>query len=99
MLPEAKNEDLLYITNVYTVTVYSYPGGKHVGTPKHFYRPESECADKNGDVFIADGAIYEYAHGGKKPIETLDPAPLSAQGCASDPTTGNLAVALNYGNS
>ena len=100
MLPEAKSEDLLYITNVYTVTVYSYPQGKLVGTLKHFYRPAAECSDKAGDVFIVDGGIiYEYAHGGKKPIQTLSTSPLGGQGCASDPTTGNLAVALDYGDS
>jgi hypothetical protein len=100
MLPEAKSEDLLYITNVYTVTVYSYPQGKLVGTLKHFYVPEFECSDEAGDVFIGEGnTIYEYAHGGKKPIETISTAPLVSQGCASDPTSGNLAVALDYGDS
>jgi hypothetical protein len=100
MLPEAKTEDLLYITNVYTVTVYSYPQGKLVGTLKNFYRPEFECSDKAGDVFIGEGnTIYEYSHGGKRPIETISTAPLISQGCASDPTTGNLAVALDYGDS
>jgi hypothetical protein len=100
MLPEAKSEDLLYISNVYTVTVYSYPQGKLVGTLKHFYLPGGECSDKSGHIFIVDGGlIYEYAHGGKKPIDTLSTSPLGGQGCASDPTTGNLAVALDYGDS
>jgi hypothetical protein len=94
MLPEAKTEDLLYISNVYTVTVYSYPKGKHVGTLKGFYRPLGECSDEAGDVFIADGgdSILEYAHGGKKPIQTLTLSGYGAQSCAVDPTTGNLAV-------
>ena len=100
MLPEAKSEDLLYISNVYTVTVYSYPQGKLVGTLKHFYLPGGECSDRSGHIFIVDGGlIYEYAHGGKKPIDTLSTSPLGGQGCASDPTTGNLAVALDYGDS
>jgi len=54
MLPEAKADDLLYISNVYTVTVYSYPKGKHVGTLKGFYEPFGECSDSAGNVFIAN---------------------------------------------
>lgn len=93
MLPEAKSSDLLYVTNVQTVTVYSYPRGKHVGTLKNFYRPEAECADSRGNVFIGDGdEVVEYAHGGKKPIQTLTMSGDLSQGCAADPTTGNLAV-------
>ena len=94
MLPEAKTDDLLYVTNVHTVTVYTYPKGKHVGTLKGFYRPLGECADQAGDVFIADGgdSISEYPHGGKKPIQTLTLSGYGAENCAVDPTTGNLAV-------
>jgi hypothetical protein len=96
MLPEAKSEDLLYISNVYTVTVYTYPGGKHVGTLKHFYRPEFECTDKNGDVFIGqESTLYEYAHGGTKPIGTLSTGGYVLGGCAVDPTTGDLAAAAD----
>ncbi len=98
MLPEAKSEDLLYIANVYTITVYSYPKGKLVGTFKDFYKPYGECVDKNGDVYITDSTfakIYEYAHGGTKPIHTLKDPGYEPYGCAVDPTTGNLAVA-NY---
>jgi hypothetical protein len=98
MLPEAKSEDLLYISNVYTVTVYSYPKGKHVGTLKGFYRPIGECSDSAGDVFIANGDILEYTHGGKKPIQTLSLTGYTAQSCAIAPTTGNLAVTWDKGN-
>ena len=49
MLPEAKSEDLLYVANVYTITVYSYPKGKLVGTLKDFYKPYGECVDKIGE--------------------------------------------------
>jgi hypothetical protein len=93
MLPEAKTEDLLYISNVYTVTVYSYPKGKHVGTLRGFYQPLGECVDQAGNVFIANGdTILEYAHGGKKAIQTLTLSGYGAQSCAVDPTTGDLAV-------
>ena len=98
MLPEAKGEDLLYIANVYTITVYSYPKGRLVGTLKDFYTPYGECVDKTGNVYITDskfGKIYEYAHGGTTPIHTLKDPGYEPYGCAVDPTTGNLAVA-NY---
>jgi hypothetical protein len=94
MLPEAKSEDLMYITNAYTVTVYSYPKGKLVGTLRHFLQPLGECVDQTGDVFIANGAgqVFEYAHGGKKPIATLTLSGYAPGDCAVDPATGNLAV-------
>ncbi len=98
MLPEAKSEDLLYVANVYTITAYSWPKGRLVGTLKNFYTPYGECVDKSGDVYVTDGKfgkIYEYAHGGTTPIKTLNDPSYQAYGCAVDPTTGNLAVA-NY---
>jgi DNA-binding beta-propeller fold protein YncE len=101
MLPEAKSEDLAYVANVYTITAYSYPKGKLVGTLNNFYVPYGECVDAKGDVYITDsrfGKIYEYAHGGTKPIKTLKDPSYQPYGCAVDPTTGDLAVA-NYSDS
>src|SRR5580700_6686174 len=98
MLPEAKSEDLLYVSNVYTITVYSYPKGKLVGTLNNFEKPYGECVDAKGNVWITDssfGKIYEYAHGGTKPIHTVKDPEYVPYGCAVDPTTGDLAVA-NY---
>ncbi len=100
MAPEAKSEDLLYVANAYTVTVYSYPVGKHVGTLRGFYRPEFECSDKRGDVFITEGgAVFEYPHGGKKRTQTFTMSGYFANDCASDPTTGDLAIAWEHGRS
>ncbi|MGB6714243.1 MAG: hypothetical protein WBE30_11495 [Candidatus Cybelea sp.] len=98
MLPEAKSEDLLYISdslagNVY---VYAYPAGKLVGTLTGFQSPEGDCVDKSGDVFVTNYAaqnILEYAHGGTSPIAILtDPYYYSPEDCSVDSTTGNLAV-------
>jgi hypothetical protein len=98
MKPGAKNEDLLYVggNNGY-VTVYSYPEGKQVGALENpeFYLPAGECVDQTGDVFITDlGAnkIFEYRHGGTRAVQTLQSAIGDPNGCAVDPTTGNLAV-------
>lgn len=102
MLPEARSQDLLYITNPHPpnskVFVFSYPRGKLVGVLRFGYGlPGAECSDKDGNVFITDGNVLEYAHGGKKPIETLGYHPYPAGDCSWDPTTGNLAVLYDYG--
>jgi hypothetical protein len=96
MLPEALSEDLLYISNVYTVTVYSYPRGKHVGTLTGFYRAAGECSDQAGNVYVAnEDTELEFRHGGTKPIKKLTLSGYLAVDCSVDPTTGNLAVTWN----
>jgi len=98
MLPEAKNEDLLYATGGCGGTcVLSYPQGKVVGALDT--SGSSVCADTSGNVFIPDdNQVFEYAHGGTSPIATLSFSGDNPQGCAVDPTTGNLAVIIQ-GNS
>jgi len=95
--PEAKNKDLLYVSDYESaeVTVYTYPGGKLVGTLTNFLQPAGECTDSKGDVFITDTAlddITEYAHGGTSPIATLSDPGERPFGCSYDATTGNLGV-------
>lgn len=97
MSPHAKKDDLLYLTDeeADAVYVYSWPRGKMEGTLTGFYAPNGECVDKAGDVFVANedtSQIFEYAHGGTSPINTLNDADEYPVGCSSDPTTGNLAV-------
>ena len=103
MLPEAKSEDLLYIAawpGYGAAYVYSYSKGQLVGTLTGFAEPFGECTDSAGDVFIvaysnsstSSSTIYEYAHGGSSPIASLND-PKTAQGCAVDPKTGDLAAA------
>jgi hypothetical protein len=96
MAPEAKNENLLYISDSQRndVRVYTYPQGRLVGTLTGFGQPRSECVDKAGDVWIADVEAFdvsEYRHGGTAPIVALS-TPGRPTGCSVDPTTGNLAV-------
>jgi len=95
MLPEAKNEDLLYVSGGNNaVTIYSYKTRKLVGTLTGFIEPEGLCSNVYGDVFVVDYGsvkIYEYRHGGTKVINTLSSGGWSFS-CAVDPTTGDLAV-------
>jgi hypothetical protein len=97
MLAEAKSEDLLYASRYSAgISVYSYPSGQKVGQLNGIANIRGLCPDADGNVYVTSepGAVYEYAHGGSKPINTLtDPG--SAYGCAVDPRTGDLAV-TNY---
>jgi hypothetical protein len=87
---------LFYISDWATddVYVYAYPKAKLVGKLTGFQKPYGQCADKDGNEWIADFAassIVEYAHGGTTPIATLATNG-NTMGCAIAPS-GDLAVA------
>jgi hypothetical protein len=98
MSPNAKDEDLLYVSDssTYDVYVYSYPKGKLVGTLTNQNNPGGMCVDSKGDVFVTQlyggGHIVEYPHGGTTQIESLPDPGYEPGGCSVDPATGNLAV-------
>jgi hypothetical protein len=101
MLPEAKTDDLLYVTNYSYVSMYTYPQGELVGILKGFGSSVGECVDNKQDVFITNqfhlgnipgDAIAEFVHGGTKPIAELKTKHIGPVGCAVDPITGDLAV-------
>lgn len=96
-LPEAKTEDLLYVTDAQDNDAYmiALPSGKLVGKLTGFDAPSGDCADSQGNVFIVDtqnGEIREYKHGSKSAFNVLNDRPWTPIGCSVDPTTGNLAV-------
>src|ERR1700729_19462 len=108
MLSEAKDDDLLYVNadrpsaGGGEVLVYTYPGGKLVGTLGDFNNPAGLCSDTSGKVFVTiggfeglDPSVQEYSHEGRRLATLSVPAPW-ASACSVDPTTGNLAV-LNGG--
>jgi hypothetical protein len=105
MLPgTSSGSDLLYLAaHTGGLYVLTYPQGELVGEVSLPYAPSSGgiCSDANGDIFVPDGSeIVEYAHGGTQPIATLKDGigfPSYANGCAVDPTTGNLAVTNDGG--
>jgi hypothetical protein len=87
---------LLYVDDTTTNDVYVFNYATHapVGTLTGFSNPQGECTDTHGNVFITNmgaGNVQEFAHGGTRVINTFDPGG-TPMGCASDPTTNNLAV-------
>ncbi|MGB8908317.1 MAG: hypothetical protein WCC84_06180 [Candidatus Cybelea sp.] len=106
ILPEAKNDDLLYISDLeaQVVFIYTYKHGhKLVGELTGFFNPEGLCVDNTGNVYVtndtSDGVhqITEYAHGATTPIRNLIDSNGRANGCSVDPKTGDLAVADFWG--
>ncbi|HZY97280.1 MAG TPA: hypothetical protein VFE35_09265 [Candidatus Cybelea sp.] len=106
ILPEAKNNDLLYVSDLIAqvVDIYTYrQRHKLVGQLTGFFNPEGLCVDKVGDVWVTNDTslgvhqITEYAHGSTTPIQTLNDPDGRANGCSVDPKTGNLAVTDFWG--
>jgi hypothetical protein len=98
MAPEAKGEDLLYVSDGNgAVFVFAYPSGKFVGQLSGGFRsPNGLCSDRFGDVFVTDWQyqrVLEFAHGGTSPIKTFWYYNWAPADCSVDPVTGNLAVA------
>jgi hypothetical protein len=98
VLPEAKGEDLLYVTDAQDNYAYmiALPSGKLVGKLTGFDQPTGDCADSQGNVFIVDSQnseIREYKHGSKSAFNVLNDRPWIPIGCSVDPITGNLGVA------
>jgi hypothetical protein len=91
--------DLLYVSNQQSreVEAYGYTDGV-VGSKVFeiggFSMPSGLCTNKRGDVFITDSAshtIFQYRHGAVEASKLHDPdRPLD---CATDPVTGDVAVA------
>ncbi|HEY3675878.1 MAG TPA: hypothetical protein VGK84_07770, partial [Candidatus Tumulicola sp.] len=107
MAPGAsKQQSLLYVTNFGSgkVGVYSYDAGTNLEQVGSLDIPEPSgvCTDKNGHVWVASQhgrALHEFERGSTKQITLIKlyEAGFPA-GCATDPTTGDLAVAINKPN-
>ncbi len=98
MDPAAAKGTLLYVSDFVRgrVFVYSYPGGRAVGSLKGFDQPQGLCADAAGNVWITNtgtSEIIEYAHGGTAPVARLTDPKQNPVDCSVDPKSGNLAVA------
>lgn len=95
MAPEAKSEDLLYVTTGLGPTlVFTYPDGDLVGRLPVAYGG-LECIDRSGDVFVpATHGVFEFTHASTA-VKSFLPLryPIA---CSVDPITGNLAVVAAY---
>lgn len=94
MLPEAKSQDLVYVSDRSSLLVYT-TRGKQVGAIEYLSDP-GVCSDAQGNVWITNGGIaLEFPHGGTVPInEVYTPDYYAAVSCAVDSTTGSLALTL-----
>jgi hypothetical protein len=97
MAPAAAAKSLLYVSDAqsFDVYVYTFPDLKLAQRLTGFRRPQGECSDAKGDVWITDNQneqILRYHHGGTRAVTVLsDPLGYPA-GCAIDPHSGDLAV-------
>lgn len=92
-----KQLDLLYVSNANgTVTVYRYSQRTLVGVLTDFSAPRGMCTDAAGNVYIADAKaekIYEYSHGGTRPVRVINDSPYAPYACSVAASNGDLAVA------
>jgi hypothetical protein len=93
----ASGQDLLYAGGSRRAWIFSYPQGQdREKTAGGLGSIKGGCADTSGNVYLislyASGGVFidVYQHGGTKPIREM----VTSWGyaCASDPTTGDLAV-------
>jgi hypothetical protein len=103
MSPDAATvKSLLYVSDAqsFDVYIYSFPDLTPKGKLTGFNRPEGECSDTTGSVWIADTQSRQMLryHHGKMKVEGVLPDPLGFPvGCAIDPKTGDLAVTNLFG--
>jgi len=88
MLPEAKRDNLLYVSDQGTSDVYffSYPGAKLVGTITGVgTSPTGLCVDASQNVWVTSGsATFKFAHGGTTVLAALSPDEGQLVGCSID---------------
>lgn len=108
MLPEAKSEDLLYVSSRVTsqctqdcgVHIYSFPAGKNVGLLLGFHSLQRLCSDAKGNVWITDDVGGSRVGPGRLieyPHAGTKPISTLTESdpptaCSVETSTGNLAV-------
>jgi hypothetical protein len=99
MLPEARRDKLLYVSDNTNGLVYvlSYTQGALVGTLSGFDSPVGLCADRGGNIWIVNQTpdkVIQYGHGDTAPKRTLKVPGYFSFGCAVDPKNRDLAVTV-----
>ena len=95
--------NLVYLTVYPGVSVYSYPGGKHIGTLTGVKHSVALCSDTSGNIWVIESdshnhsMLLKYAHGGSEPIASLQLS-AHANACSVDPSSGNLAAGTSNSN-
>jgi hypothetical protein len=98
--PNAAAGDLLYAADYLSdaVFIFNYTPNsmKFAGYVPLGSAPVAECVDKAQNVWVVTDSrlLLEFAHGGTSPISSIGVSAHSAFGCSVDPTTGDLAVAV-----
>ncbi|MBV8530017.1 MAG: hypothetical protein JO104_01765 [Candidatus Eremiobacteraeota bacterium] len=88
------------------IYAFSYPLGARIGqiAPPKTVALEGICNDPYGDIYVTAlsgaarsnqllGHVYEYQHGGTRPVQHWEFTGLEPFGCSYDAATANLAVA------
>lgn len=95
--PNARNQrQLLFVSDLpsASVAIFALPRLNVVGTITGFGEPQGLCADRGGNVWVADtgGArVYEYSHSGVL-LNTIWATRGYPASCAVNPRNGKLAV-------
>lgn len=95
--------NLLYVPDVYAYGTFVFTYRPSLIRLQAFLSvpayPVGECVDAQQSVYIAGDfhLLFEYAHGGTSPIAVLSDQAGDIEGCAVDPTTGQLAV-ISFGH-
>jgi hypothetical protein len=98
---KAAGSPLLFVSDAGTaeVNIYKLPALTVVATITGFSQPQGECSGRKGDVWVTDASsqtIFELSHRGQLD-NALNDSRGYPEGCAWDPSTGNLAVTSLFG--
>ncbi|HEY2473970.1 MAG TPA: hypothetical protein VGI19_04130 [Candidatus Cybelea sp.] len=86
--------DMLYVSGSRDSQLLTYPAGKLLATFGH--GENALCSDKDGDIYMTGfRGVQVYKHGATSPYRTLTVPYDFVEDCSVDPTSGDLAVAVN----